>query len=50
MPELAEVAWYARQWDAGLGQRVVAVRVREGARVYRGADALVLSKSLVGRV
>lgn len=50
MPELAEVAWYARQWDAGLGQRVVAVRVREAARVYRGGDALVLTKSLVGRV
>jgi formamidopyrimidine-DNA glycosylase len=49
MPELAEVAWYARQWDPGLGQRVVAVRVREASRVYRAGGSGELARSIAGR-
>ena len=35
MPELAEVAYYARQWDWGLGQPVLEVEVHARARVFR---------------
>jgi formamidopyrimidine-DNA glycosylase len=49
MPELAEVEWYSREWDAGLGRRVTAVRVHGGARVFRGVEAGRLVAGLEGR-
>ena len=48
MPELAEVAWYARQWDPGIGKRVVRTHVNARARVFRGEDAAAF-QSLCGR-
>jgi formamidopyrimidine-DNA glycosylase len=38
MPELAEVEYYRRQWDAGLGERIVRVHLHETKRVFRGTD------------
>ena len=35
MPELAEVAYYAKQWNAGLGKRVLDVKLHPKARVFR---------------
>jgi formamidopyrimidine-DNA glycosylase len=48
MPELAEVAYYARQWDAGLGKRVARVHVHAKSRVFRGSHAGDLAKALTG--
>ena len=47
MPELAEVEYFRKRWDAGLGQRVVAVRVHGGKRIFRGTDVRLLQRQLV---
>ncbi len=50
MPELAEVEYYRRRWDPGMGQRVEAVLLHPRARVFRGLDPRVLRASLTGAV
>ena len=50
MPELAEVEFYRKQWNNGLGQKIVAVQLHAGARNYRGTDAKALGESLSGAV
>lgn len=40
MPELAEVAYYAKQWDVGIGQHVTKVQLHPEARIFRQADNL----------
>ena len=47
MPELAEVEYFRKRWDAGLGQWVVAVRVHGGKRIFRGTDVRLLQRQLV---
>ncbi len=47
MPELAEVEYFRKRWDAGLGQRVVAVRVHSEKRIFRGTDVRLLGRRLV---
>jgi formamidopyrimidine-DNA glycosylase len=49
MPELAEVAWFARQWEPGLGAPVTAVQCRATARVFRDAGVRDLRRQLTGR-
>ena len=44
MPELAEVEWYRRQWDAGIGDKVTAVRLHSGKYVLRGVDERALRR------
>src|SRR5262245_944082 len=46
MPELAEVAYYARQWDAGLHKRILRVHVNSKARIFRGGSAKTLAAAL----
>ncbi|HLP02938.1 MAG TPA: DNA-formamidopyrimidine glycosylase family protein [Opitutaceae bacterium] len=48
MPELAEVEFFRRQWNPGLGQRIVAVETHSRARVFRGAAATALPRALRG--
>ncbi|HEX2748057.1 MAG TPA: DNA-formamidopyrimidine glycosylase family protein [Verrucomicrobiales bacterium] len=48
MPELAEVAYYARQWDAGLGKRIARVHAHATSRVFRGGHAGDIAKALKG--
>lgn len=48
MPELAEVEWYRKQWNAGLGKRIVDVRLHAGNRVFRGANPRDLRRKLIG--
>jgi formamidopyrimidine-DNA glycosylase len=48
MPELAEVAYYARQWDAGLGKRMAHVHAHTKARIFRGSHAGGIAKALTG--
>jgi formamidopyrimidine-DNA glycosylase len=48
MPELAEVEFFRRRWDAGRGQRITAVFVHPRARVFRGNPAARLVRRLTG--
>src|SRR4051812_35983141 len=48
MPELAEVEWYRKQWNSGLGHKVVGVELQQGKYVFRGTDTRVLGEHLVG--
>ena len=49
MPELAEVEFFRRQWDVGLGQRIVAVQLHPRKRIFRGSDPRKIVKALAGR-
>ncbi len=46
MPELAEVEFNRRQWDAGLRKRVARVELRPDKRIFRGVDARRLRAGL----
>jgi formamidopyrimidine-DNA glycosylase len=48
MPELAEVEWFRKQWDAGLGGRIVDLSLHAQNRVYRGEDVDKLRQQLIG--
>ncbi|HEU4679320.1 MAG TPA: DNA-formamidopyrimidine glycosylase family protein [Terrimicrobiaceae bacterium] len=48
MPELAEVEYFRRRWDAGLGQRVMRVALHGSKRVFRGSNPDVIEKALRG--
>ena len=49
MPELAEVEHSRRTWNAGLGDRLIAVDTRfDHARPFRGTDVARLREALVG--
>ncbi len=48
MPELAEVAWYARQWDAGRGREILRVDLHPRTRVFRACDPSELEEGLAG--
>lgn len=47
MPELAEVEYFRRQWNPGLGERITRVHINAGKRVTRGIDAAALTKTLI---
>lgn len=48
MPELAEVEYFRKQWDPGLGQVVRRIAWHPGARIFRGIDPAVFETSLTG--
>lgn len=48
MPELAEVEYMRRRWDAALGAEVLAVEAHPRARIFRDVDASTLGHSLTG--
>lgn len=48
MPELAEVEFYRKQWDCGIGQTVDKVHLNGGARIFRETNTRKLRKSLPG--
>ncbi len=48
MPELAEVEYFRKQWDPGLGQRVARVAIHEQARLFRDTSPGLLVRRLVG--
>jgi formamidopyrimidine-DNA glycosylase len=47
MPELAEVEYFRKRWDAGLGVRIVAVQLHGEKRIFRGADVRAIERHLV---
>lgn len=49
MPELAEVEYFRRCWDPGLGRTVRGVFLNPKARIGRGLEMAALTKALVGR-
>ena len=46
MPELAEVEYFRRQWDTGLGHKILAVKLHRRKRIFRGADTRALVRHL----
>jgi formamidopyrimidine-DNA glycosylase len=48
MPELAEVEFFRKQWDCGLGQKIVAVKLHSGKRIFRGANPRQIAVRLQG--
>ncbi len=50
MPELAEVEYFRRQWDAGVGKKVAGVSWHKTARVNRGLNTTKISRLLKGAI
>lgn len=48
MPELAEVDFFRRRWDVGLGVPILRVELHPHARVFRGEDVTRLQEGLTG--
>jgi len=48
MPELAEVEFFRKQWDAGRNQKILAVRLHATKRVFRGTNPASLRQALTG--
>ena len=48
MPELAEVDYFRKQWNPGLGHRIEEVLIHPKARIFRGTDAARLVSALTG--
>lgn len=48
MPELAEVEFYRKQWDAALGARITTVAAHADKRIFRGINVPALRRALTG--
>lgn len=48
MPELGEVEYYRRRWDAGLGGKILKVEAHPKARPLKGVDVPALTRALEG--
>jgi formamidopyrimidine-DNA glycosylase len=48
MPELGEVEWFRRQWQPGVGAKILAVQMHEKKRIFRGLDTKILRDQLTG--
>ena len=48
MPELAEVDYFRKQWNPGLGQCIGLVEVHPKARIFRGINLREFTKALTG--
>jgi formamidopyrimidine-DNA glycosylase len=48
MPELAEVDYFRKQWNPGLGRRIDAVAIHPKARIFRGTNTASLVRALTG--
>ncbi len=47
MPELAEVEYFRKRWDAGLGGVITGLQLHAQKRIFRGTDARALKRRLV---
>jgi formamidopyrimidine-DNA glycosylase len=47
MPELAEVEWFRKQWNPGLGAEILDLRLHARNRVFRGENVHELQERLV---
>jgi formamidopyrimidine-DNA glycosylase len=48
MPELAEVEYFRRRWNVGVGQKILEVKINDGKRIFRGNDLPTLQRLLPG--
>jgi formamidopyrimidine-DNA glycosylase len=48
MPELAEVEYFRKQWDAGIGHKILVVKLHPRKRLFRGTDTRALVRHLTG--
>ncbi|MDQ2825136.1 MAG: Fpg/Nei family DNA glycosylase [Verrucomicrobiota bacterium] len=48
MPELAEVEWYRKQWNAGIGEMIFEIRLHPLKRIFRGTNTSALRLKLTG--
>jgi formamidopyrimidine-DNA glycosylase len=48
MPELAEVEYYRKQWDAGMGSKILHVELRAEKRIFRDTDTRAMKAALPG--
>jgi formamidopyrimidine-DNA glycosylase len=48
MPELAEVEFYRKQWNAGVGTKVLAVELHADKRIFRGTNTQAIERELPG--
>lgn len=48
MPELAEVEFFRRRWDVGIGQKILHVHMNAKKRVLRGVDTPGLEHAITG--
>src|SRR5205085_2384743 len=49
MPELAEVEFFRRCWDIGIGHRVLEISLHPRKHVFRGTDTVRLRQNLTGK-
>jgi formamidopyrimidine-DNA glycosylase len=49
MPELAEVEWFRKRWNAGIGHAIVDVKAHSRKYVFRGTDGGALRENLIGQ-
>jgi formamidopyrimidine-DNA glycosylase len=49
MPELAEVEWYRKQWNPGIGKAIVDLTLHARKRIFRETDTPALRRELVGK-
>ena len=47
MPELAEVEWFRKQWNPGIGHEVVDLKAHSRKYVFRGTDGNALRENLI---
>lgn len=48
MPELAEVEYFRKQWDPGIGKKILEVKTHPAARIYRDIPSVAIEKGLKG--
>src|SRR6266404_4649269 len=49
MPELAEVEWFRKQWNPGIGHEVVDVKAHSRKYVFRGTEGDAVRRCLIGQ-
>ncbi len=48
MPELAEVEFFRRRWNPGLGIKIIKTQLHTEKRIFRGSDISLLRRTLSG--
>ena len=49
MPELAEVEWFRKQWNGGIGHEVLDLEAHSRKYIFRGTDGDALRQNLIGQ-
>ena len=49
MPELAEVEYFRKKWNPGVGQKIASIHLQSDKRVFRGTSPTLLARKIRGR-